>query len=345
MSFNSITLRDIAQMMKVDTSTVSRALSNSQRVRPDLKARIQKKAHELKYIPNASALSLRTSINNSIALALPQLDFMGGDFYANVYHGLTEELNKEHFSLTVCDVYGDNASFDRTVRQRRVDGVIIFGDSFTDKDITHFNNINLPICMLHTSIKSNHKNIVNIKTDNYSSMYKLTEHLLQKHNCNDFLYFSGGTRYLSDRERLVSVKDCLAANNKKLTVMEGDFSDSLRCGYDLFKKAVKDKVIFDALISASDDFAIGVMSAAEEMGKKIPEDFRLTGFDNISFAPYLGTSLTSVDPGAGIIGRKGAESIINWIKNKKMPAKKNITVPARIYYRRSCGCVDTEEKV
>lgn len=91
-----------------------------------------------------------------------------------------------------------------------------------------------------------------------------------------------------------------------------------------------------AIFASNDQIALAVYQAARQMGRRIPHDLALVGFDNLDFTMHLDVPLTTVEQPAFQIGWRAVETLLVRIKDPAGP-RQQVVVPTRLIVRRSCG--------
>ena len=175
--------------------------------------------------------------------------------------------------------------------------------------------------------------------DNESAMYEIIDHLYQKHSCRTFWLMMGPADNVENRIRIRTCLDYLQQNTGK------DFREYLHCdsfesssGQEGFRLLLeRHKKLPDAIICANDRIAIGVAQAAEQFGYRVPEDFLLTGFDNLSESVCMYPTLTTVDQHWVEPGKLCIDILCQlWEGKTKVPARS--VIPTTALFRASCGC-------
>lgn len=119
-----VTIRDIAEIVGVSHSTVSRALRDHPRISQETKEKIRRVARELNYHPNASAISLSSKRMQSIGLVIPDVR---DAFYGEIIAGVDEVTYKAGYNLVLYLTHAERsrelAALEQ-INQRRVDGVV-----------------------------------------------------------------------------------------------------------------------------------------------------------------------------------------------------------------------------
>lgn len=174
--------------------------------------------------------------------------------------------------------------------------------------------------------------------DNRKPIIDMMEHLYYEHDCRSFVFAGGPEDNYENSLRTQAFLECidefglLRSNNP---VIYGDYDfDS---GVNVFKRMNEEnRAIPDAIVCASDNIAAGICAEAEKAGYSIPENFRVTGFDNLDKAAYFKPQITTVDHKRENIGYRCLEILLE-LWEGKTPVKYNF-VPSKCQFTESCGC-------
>ncbi len=149
-----VNLKYLAGLAKVSVSTVSRALRDDPRVKPDTRAKIKKLAEKLNYVPNQTAQSLVTGKTKTIGLVLPNIRA----FMHDVLDGIEETCSRRGINILL-GVYNNDGEKELTelklLLQKRVDGIILFhiGSRYDYQVSEIFNDISTPLVLLDRKIE------------------------------------------------------------------------------------------------------------------------------------------------------------------------------------------------
>ena len=125
MRSNQITIKDIARILGISASTVSRALKDHPDINADTKKAVNELAGKLNYQPNAVALSLKNSRSNTIGIIIPEIVHY---FFSSVISGIEDVASQKGYTVIICQ---SNESYEREVANakalllHRVDGILI----------------------------------------------------------------------------------------------------------------------------------------------------------------------------------------------------------------------------
>jgi len=308
------TIKDIARMLKISTSTVSRALRDATDVSKETKNAVKALSEELNYQPNKFALSLQQKQTHTIGVIVPNLDYV----LATMVKGIDEVALEAGYTVMVCQ---SNESFGREIVNTRrlleslVDGFIISVSSET-KVFDHFKKIqekNIPMVMFDRLITD--LNIPSVRLDNKDGGVQATEHLLEQ-GYRRIAILAGPKNLGISNERLDGYLAALKKYKIKVDpdlIIHCDFNQDY--AYIATKELLSMKKRPDAIFTISDRMAIGAMLAIKEKGLKMPNDIGLVGFNNEPITSLVTPGISSVDQPAFELGKMAAKLFIETMHN------------------------------
>ena len=174
--------------------------------------------------------------------------------------------------------------------------------------------------------------------DNYHAMYQMIEHMHKKHGCGSYWFVMGPLGNYENRVRLEGLKAYMEEHG--LSYSEEDFyfgTFEYACGVEGFEALyATHETLPDAIICANDNIAVGVGEASLKYGFHIPDDFKVTGFDNFDKASIYHPNITTVDHVRENIGICCADLFLELWKGKK-PERLNYIASTPLFWE-SCGC-------
>jgi diguanylate cyclase (GGDEF)-like protein len=177
--------------------------------------------------------------------------------------------------------------------------------------------------------------------DNYKAITGMAEHLYDVHGCRKYWFIMGPRENYENSVRAKALRDFMKRHD--LECKQDDFyfeSYEYICGYKGFMRMLgklkEDESLPDAIMCANDNIAVGVLEAAAESGYKVPDDFRVTGFDNFDKASFYSPKITTVSHIREDVGYKCADILIRMWKGEKID-RFNFTDTEYICWD-SCGC-------
>jgi LacI family transcriptional regulator len=315
MKSNKITIHDIASILKIDSSTISRALNNSPRVAEKTKKKILAKADELGYQRNLLASNLRKNKTQIIGVVVPRIS---RHFLSSVISGIEEVAYKEGFNVIICQ------SFDEIEREKnileslsanRVEGILI---SISMKTVSpdHFFDLKkrgVPFVFFDRHIEAVDTNKVLL--DDFQGGFDATQHLISE-GCKEIAHFCGSRNISIYKNRLEGYKAALEKNNlpfnKELVIESGLMEID---GFINTQKLLSLPIKVDGIFFANDVAAIGAMKYLKREGIAIPETIAVVGFGNSPISEVIEPSLTTIEQNGSEMGKIAAGILLGMMNN------------------------------
>lgn len=318
-----ITIKDVAQRAGVSPGTVSNALSGKRPVSAATRARIFQVIEELGYQPNLLARSLVNRRSHTIAVVTSEVVYY---VPSRILTGIDEQAEELGYSLLlslVRDPTQVNApELLANLSARRVDGIIWAVHEVADNR-AWFSAERLaalpPITFLAMQERPG---ATIVRLDNRAGARLVVEHLAAQ-GCRRIGHVSGPLDWWEARERVAGWRCALAQAglpNDESLLVEGDWSAT--SGEHGMRTLLERHPDLDAVFAANDLMAMGVLQAAHRMGRRVPEDVAVVGFDNTPEAPYFWPPLTSVEQHLSEIGR-----MVTFQLHKQIEARKQGVQP------------------
>ncbi|MBB6637635.1 LacI family DNA-binding transcriptional regulator [Cohnella thailandensis] len=338
MTKDHVTLKDIARIAGVSTATASLALSGDSRVNVKTRRAVEEVAKRLKYVPNEIGRSLRAKKAETIALIFPNTTHFAFShpYFVQLLEGITEVLveNSFHLLLSTAPSEADEAAaYDKILRNRRADGIILWPASIRDRNIQRIVESGYPVVYLG---KWHHDEVVTVEREEFGGAYKATEHLI-KQGRRKLVMISGPLDYQVSIERVEGFKRALQDHQilfEPWMVVEKDFS--MEAGVEAANELLESGHRFDGIFAANDRMAIGAMKGLQQAGITIPGDVAVVGCDNIEMAAMTSPTLTTIDQPMREIGAIAARKLIALL-NREDIGEKQTVVPSQLIIRESCG--------
>ncbi len=335
---NIITMKDVARMAGVSPATVSLALSGDLRVNEKTRKSVEQVAEKLKYIPNEIGRSLRSRKTETIALIIPNTSHhvFSHPYFSHLLDGITEVLNRFNYNLLLStnpNERDEEAAYEKVLRNRRADGVIIGSAPTKDKNLLRLIESGFPVVYLG---KWFHDDVMTVERDDIGGAYAATAHLL-KLGRRQIVHFSGPLNHQTGQDRLEGYRRALQDHSvlyNSALVHEKDFS--MEAGYQGAVQLVDSGVPFDALFAGNDLMAMGALKFLQEKGIKVPDEVSLVGFDDIEMANMFHPTLTTVHQPMKRIGVIATEKLIAVLNGQEDGNKKTI-LTTELVIRESCG--------
>lgn len=219
------------------------------------------------------------------------------------------------------------------------DGIIIDANNITDYEVLQ-NLIRMVRESGKPAVSIGHEfpDLYYVGIDNRKPIEEIMDHLYHVHNCRKFAFAGGPGDNFENRQRAESYLDCL--QKYQLTelnnpVLYGDyeFATGVRYMNDYLENH---KPFPDAFVCANDNIATGICRTAELNGYHVPEDFLVTGFDNLEKARNYLPQITTVNMDRELIGERALDILIDLWEGREVPS--HTYTDANVIYAESCGC-------
>jgi LacI family transcriptional regulator len=328
---HTVTIKDIAQRLKLSVSTVSRALRGNSEIKPETRRLVKELAAQLNYSPNPIALSLKEKKSRIIGVVVPEIanTFCAATIagiediaYSRGYHVMTFQSH-ERYEREVSNV--------RLLASRRIDGLII-SISNTTREYGHLEEIiekRIPLVMFDRVCEDIHTHKVMV--NDYQGAFDAVQHLARE-GFRRIAHITLSPHLSITQHRLKGYQDALRQHGLPLRDEWVVYCDFDSTGIEnairqLF--ALSDKP--DALFVSAERLAMGCLKMLREMGLRIPEDVGLAGFSDNQLNHLLAPGLTAVKQPTLDIGQKAAELLIDLIENKdEERTYESVTLPTML---------------
>ncbi|MBU1019600.1 MAG: LacI family transcriptional regulator [Firmicutes bacterium] len=317
------TIKDVAKLAGVSISTASYALNNLPNVHPDTRKRILDAAETLKYYPNGIARNLKTKRTGSIGVFIYGF---AGPIFSDVLEGIRQKLQENNFNIVV----SSGKSSANLLKERQVDGAIIFDNELADDVLINYANYGNPLYVLDRKLDG--KNIYSSLIDNEGLVYHFIREMVKK-GYKDFGYLSGPKVAFNNNHRYDGFVAALRDENiHHHQHFDCDFT--IQGGYQVGKELIQSQNRPRFIYCANDESAIGLMQALREENIRVPEDIAIAGFDNIYLGEYITPKLTTIGIDHVLWGKEVAGAILDILQNNKI---RNIGHPkGSVIHRESC---------
>ncbi|OQQ05876.1 transcriptional repressor PurR [Vibrio campbellii] len=315
------TMKDIAKLAGVSTSTVSHVINKTRFVSEEISERVNNAAKELNYYaPSALARSLKVNRTKTIGMLVTTST---NPFFGEVVKGVERSCYHKGYSLILCNTEGDNERMRESINtllQKRVDGLILMCSSLEGERIDVFERYpDIPVVvmdwgpMLFTSDK--------IQDNSLRGGYLAAKYLIdcghKEVGCitGPLIKHQAQMRYEGYKRAMLEAELDFNAN----WIVESDFE--CEGGYQAFKKMVERGPLPSSIFVSNDMMAMGVINAANELGIQIPEQLSIIGYDDIHIAKFMSPSLTTIHQPKYRLGQAAVETLLRKLDEKSDEAQ------------------------
>lgn len=308
-----ITIKDIATKLGLSTSTVSRALKDHPDISPKTRTAVKELAALLGYRPNRIALNLRNNSTRTIGLIIPEIEHY---FFSAIINGIEEIAYKNDYSVMV---FQSNESYKRevintqAVLTNRVDGVLVSFSKETS-DFSHFQKLienEIPVVFFDRTTEELPAD--QVVADDYQGAFIAVNHLIER-GCKRIAHFAAPQNLQIGKSRLSGYHDALLKHNihfqHDLVHLADTYEIAKKTAHDILRKPDAP----DGFFAVNDMSAIAIIKAARELGKRVPQDVKVVGFENSKSSAICDPELTTIDQFGFELGREACIMLLKRLK-------------------------------
>lgn len=311
-----VTITDVARKAGVSRSTVSRVLNNQPGVRPETRERVLKAIEELRYQPHFAARALKRRRADNVALIVQDSfrqktrDEPRGYYNTEIVRGAFNVCTEHHYAITLLVDEGTFDFYTSLFRRRQFDGIVLIHVDIDMRLVEELKATGFPLVVVG-AVPDPHVNSVDV--DNYGSAQQVVRYLFGLGHTR-IAIINGPLERLAARDRRAGFHTMMRQLGLSLCEEYEQWGDfSVRSGYEAMKRLLNLAVPPTAVFATNDRMAIGALQAAQDLGKRVPEDISIVGFDDIPVASYLHPPLTTVHQPLYELGEAAASMLMDII--------------------------------
>ncbi len=290
-----VTITQVAKEAGVSSQTVSRVINNRQEITPATRQHVQEVIKRLGYQPNAIARSLIQRRSHTLGVVTSGLEYYGP---SHILVGVEQGANQQGLSILLNLLHEpENENIGKIVNgliSRQVEGIIwavpeIGNNRSWFREVMP--HLTVPVVFLSTLPKGD---LHVVEIDNRNGGYMATQHLLERGYRNIGL-ITGPLSWWAASERRRGWEEALTAAGipfSEAQVVEGNWS--AESGERGLQELLAKSPDIQAVFACNDQMALGLMRAARSLGKRIPEDIAVVGFDDIPESSFYYPPLTTI---------------------------------------------------
>ena len=301
--------KDVAQLAGVSMTTVSRALNNPEQLDPQTLQRVTDAIAKLRYVPHATARSLRSQRSRMVGAVVPSFDYA---LYARTTSALQQRLDERGYALVLAEHHYDltvEARLASQLAQRGVDALVFVGIDHDPALFALLEEYGRPYVLTWgTDTTGRHPSI---GFDNEGATRELTRHLIGLGHRRFGLLSAPVEGNDRARCRGASMRAALAEAGLGLDERCVQYAPiSLAAAEEGMARILAQAEPPTALVATNDVFAVGAMLACRRAGVRIPEDMSITGVDNTDLGATQTPGLTSIRTPITEIGHAAAAQLL-----------------------------------
>ena len=307
-------MKDIANLAKVSTSTVSHVINNDRYVSPSIREKVELAIKQLNYIPSAIARSLKSNKTYTVGMLITT---SSNPFYSEVVKGVENSCYERGYNLILCNTEGDHQrmldNFEHLL-QKRVDGLLAMCTETQSIPQQIFDRYpKLPMVMMDWSPFND---VCDTIQDNSFYGATIAMQYLVDQNYQRIACITGPLNNTQAQFRLQGYRTTLKEANLPIIEgyeVQGDFQ--FASGVTAMQNLLNLPILPQAVFCSNDAMAIGAYQALYQNGLEVGKDIAIIGYDDIEIAQYMTPPLTTIHQPKKELGQLAVEMLLNRFLN------------------------------
>jgi len=315
-----MTIREVAKHAGVSLQTVSNVLNGrTSQVGDETRERVLHAIEKLGYQPNANARGLRSQRTGTLAYLTvdPSARFLADPFHTALVSGMADALRERDCCLLVQALHPSQPgeAFERLHRQRRFDGAVVHLSGTQverQRCVAPLNASGCPFVLIEE--RASGPACASVRADNRDGARRAVEYLRDRgHKRIGFL--AADRTWPAVEERFAGYQAALKALKLPGPRELSAAAEQTEIARQLMESALTQQPALTAVLCANDVLAVGALQAARRLGRRVPDDLAVIGFDDFEFARYVEPALTTVALPAYDMGRRAAELLLDYLRD------------------------------
>ncbi|MFW5913442.1 MAG: LacI family DNA-binding transcriptional regulator [Bacillota bacterium] len=288
------TIYDVAGAARVSLATVSRAINNPEKVKPETRERVLRVIEELGYKPNAFARGLASRKSTTVAVLVPD---MSRASIAEMMNGIADIARVYKYSILLYILDNEESSEEDVLKEivaAQVDGMLYLNDEITDSQHEFLKKVRdeyqIPIVLTNT-IYPKSDEIPSVSIDYEAAGYEMTKRLIEDGRSNIYMVSTVRKYMVNDLKEQGYLR---AISEAGLTPRIMRTSGRISINTEHFNEYFHSHTV-DGVIAVRDSIAVSFINVARQNHVKIPEDISVAGFQNTKYSLLSRPRLSCVD--------------------------------------------------
>lgn len=300
------TIKDVAKLAHVSVATVSRVINKKGYVNETTKELVLEAISELQYVPNELARSLFKKQSRIIGIIVPHLTSY---YFAELLEVIEDITVNHNYRLMVCNSQDNKdreTKYLNVFQQYNIDGIIMISNTTRIQD---YKSLNIPIIAIDHKLTDD---IPSVTSNNVLGGILAAQKLLSS-GCKKIIHFRGPSVLMPVQDRTAGFKSIMEKNKIYNFSFDLDFKNPSQ---EDIQNVINSNLDCDGIFCDSDIIALNVIQCLKKVGRKVPEDVQVIGFDNIEFSRIFSPKLTTVAQSTDKIGHYAVETLVK-LMNKE----------------------------
>jgi LacI family transcriptional regulator len=286
-----VTMADVAREAGVSKMTVSRVVNKKGEISPTTREHVLEVIKRLGYRPSAIARGLATNRTGTIGLVVPDI---ANPFFSEIARGVEDKAYAADYNVFLCSTYEDprrERAVLNSLEEKLVDGLLLCSSRLAQDDLASVMDDFAAVVLVNRTVKNDDASMVRV--DSVLGGRMATEHLLAAgHRAIGFL--TGPSTSFDGRFRVTGYHQALAeAGLAPRADWQQGCTSNVQGGLEAAHELLAGHPELTALLCYNDLVAVGALQACSQMGRRVPEDLAIIGFDDILMAALVTPALTT----------------------------------------------------
>lgn len=307
------TIKDVAKLAGVSTTTVSHVINNTRFVSEETSKAVWQAVEALNYSPSAVARSLKVNTTKSIGMMITTSE---APYFAEIVLAVEEYCYQKGYSLFLCNTQNDPEKIQNHLDmlvKKRVDGILVMCSEYTENSFNLFKSVNVPMVVMDWGPNDDKSD--RIIDHGLDGGYMATRYLIDNGH-RDIAIIAGDLFKTISKSRFDGYVKAMTEAGLLIRdewITENDFEPE--AGYESMNHILKQEKLPTAVVCSCDTVALGAISAITEKGLSVPQDISVIGYDNIHNSRFYAPPLTTIHQSKARVGRMALDILLERIES------------------------------
>ena len=315
------TLKDVAKETGLTVTTISRVLNNRGYISEETREKVYAAMKKLNYQPNEVARSLSKQSSNTIGVIVPHIRH---PYFADLISNLENQAYQRKYKILLFNSREKHEKMKKYLEMcssNRVAGIILCSGNV---ELDNMQSLNIPLVTIERYLENG---TAAVECDNYLGGKIAAQHLIER-GCKQLLCFSGiNNNAMPADSRAVAFRETCLENQiecKEISTSLDQYNDLEY--YEFIEKFLRENPKVDGIFASSDLIAAQVIQICAKMKKRIPEDIKLVGFDDVNISMLTTPRITTIHQPIKEMAATAVDFVINASQGNLVPSRTMLPV-------------------
>lgn len=323
-----VTIADVARQAGVSPMTVSRVINNKGDVRASTRQRVMAVVEQLGYRPSSIARGLATRRTGALGLVVPDV---ANPFFADLVRGVEHGAYARGYNVFLCNSEEDpqrELEILHLLEEKQVEGLVLCSSRLDAPALHALVARQSRVVLVNRQLRN--RAVRSVTVDDEKGGYLATRHLLETGRRAVGL-LAGPEPSHSGRLRARGYRAALAEfRAPSAEAWTGPCRPDVEGGLNAARELLERQPQLDGLVCFNDLVAVGALQACAEMGRAVPTDMAIVGYDDIALAALVTPSLTTCRVPRYELGRQAVRLLLEQLEGSAEPAEDVVLQPELI---------------